>query len=96
MPWAVCTYAGTTHHSETRKLSSSPRQMNPRATPHAAPPQNSSYTSSSAGPSSIQAVTAPLTPPPEAATSNARAAGQAQPRSRIPRWMTSISQGSAA
>src|SRR3954470_19529239 len=79
-PYLDCTSSGSTHHSDATTPTRAVRQVNDHAARHGTIRRPASYTTSSAGPSRTQAVTAALTPPPDAVTTRAIAAGHAQPR----------------
>ena len=89
------TSSGTTHQALTRPVVSAVRQPKPHSSRQVALPVQRSYSASRSGPTSIHAVTAAFTPPPEAVTISANAAGHTHPRPS-PRLTHTSSQGSAA
>ena len=90
------TSSGTTHQAETRPVASAVRQPKASTARHVTAPTQRSYSASSSGPTSIQAVTAAFTPPPLAVTISANAAAHHHGLPRMPRRTATSSQGSAA
>src|SRR5215831_11745203 len=75
VPYRDWTSSGITHQAEAGAVVTSVRQPNATRPRVSTAPVQRSYSASRIGPASTQAVTAAFTPPPEAVTISANAAG---------------------